>query len=144
MKKEECIVALRHWTRDCDVDLVTTEDRFELRPSEAVGKRRIFIRFESDEDSGVPAIHYAVLVGCITDSRSLPQILARNRNGVMGTEFYFSAEAEGSQINLYLETKHFDAELTAEKIEEILSSWWFDPLFTMTWNFPNGVENFLW
>lgn len=148
MTRPDFLSVLQEFADGSNIELAPAgEKAFELKFRKDPTNRRVFIQPElTANGENVGELLFRCLCGAIEDARALPTILNKNFGGVMGTEFYFSARQIDKFYYLFLETRlRLDADSDdREEIIFLLSSLWMSPLFMNEWNFPPGVENFLW
>lgn len=154
MTKTDFLAALRRYAQESNIELVPGgEDFFELRlPSELreVTERKIYLQvFSGASGADVTEFNLSCLCGEILAPNQpsvLRSILESNRGGVMGTEFYFSAQEFNGHTALFLEARQgiepdYDEDDVIGALITLLS---MNPLFVREWSFPTGVQNFLW
>jgi hypothetical protein len=148
MNKSNFIAALKKFGEECNTDVIPVgESSFELKFREVPTNQRHFLRLVMTiNDENVSEINYRCMCGAIEDPNALPSILMKNYGGVMDTEFYFSAKAIEDYVYLFLETKlYVDPKLDdKDEVTGMLGTLWLHPLWVRQWDFPKGVENFLW
>ena len=143
MTKAEFTSTLSRWAEGAQTTLSpVAKDVFQIVPKTLDTKRLTFIRFEPDGDNEVYLVHYFVVSGKLRNVRALPHLLAMNRGGVRGSDFFFSLQKREGEMYVILETKHANPALDNDTLYHLIFNWWLHPLFIMTWDIPEGVENF--
>ena len=100
---------------------------------------------ENGQTGQVRELRFEVVVGCVYEAGAFQGLLRRNWGGVKNSPFFFSCSSRGGYEFLSLETAAaIDAETTVAQALALLEAWSVHPLLTRTWDFPGGVENFLW
>jgi hypothetical protein len=145
MTRNEFDSVIRQFASDSGIDVKPSGDAiYELHLTGDESPRRNFIKVET-EGSGVIAIQFSSIVGVVKDSGALRVLLTKNCGGVMGTEFYFAVREVGGVLYAMLETKQvLDPGAGTDWAMGLLLDLWMCPLSTNEWNFPTGVQNFLW
>ena len=101
--------------------------------------------FEDSQTGQVRELRFEAVVGCVYELDAFRGLLRRNWGGVMNSPFFFSCSSRGGYEFLSLEAATaIDAETTVTEALAMLEVWSTHPLLTRTWDFPAGVENFLW
>lgn len=148
MTKSDFMATLQSFAADCKMKLVPAgEDAFELKLYSELTNRRVFVRpCMTVDGSNVGELHYRCLCGAVEDPRAFGEIVKKNFGGVMGTEFYFSGKVIDQFYYLFLETRlAVDPSINGrDDMMAILTNLFMNPLFMMEWEFPQGVNNFLW
>lgn len=149
MTRDDCADVLRHVAGGLGLSVLPRgQSTFELKPAgSGQSKRTTLVAFYADPDADdeVATVLCSCVVGRVHDPRALQPLLAMNRGGVLRTEFYFSTHAVNTALLLLLETRQWvDAELDHEGARTFLHLLLTNPLFLQTWDFPDGVENYLW
>jgi hypothetical protein len=150
MNKNDFLSALKEFADGCNAELVSKgNDWHELKLRDYATPRMYLLKPNmTPSGNDVSEIHYRILCGEVEvkDPNTLATILRRNYGGVMATEFFFSGTLVGERFYLFLETRlSIDADIEdKEEVFGILGTMWLHPLFTVGWDFPEGVVNYLW
>ncbi|MEK6287227.1 MAG: hypothetical protein AABO57_15915 [Acidobacteriota bacterium] len=148
MNKTDFVSALQEFGDGCNTTIIPAgTDSFELQLRDAPSSRRMFLKMETEPNGkDVAEVLYRCLCGIVTDPNALPHILSKNFGGVMGTEFFFSGREMEGNFCLFLETRAYldPASEDKDEVTGLMVNFMMSPLFTMEWDFPQGVRNFLW
>jgi hypothetical protein len=145
MNSQQAASVLTHWASTHAIDVQAVDgETYNLSPRGSDLQKQVFIRFSETNRNYAGIVHCFVISGVVTDSDALMAMLLCNRNGAADSEFFFSVSKQGGNLFALLEAKHIDARMDEEGLQRLLLNWWMNPVFILTWNFPSGVENFLW